>query len=76
MDRAEVYDIPLDVYVFLIFLYRVYTPWRNKLNRAAQGGEYDLLLWWESVVYITSRKRRTVRLGSLLELFESFPIKK
>ena len=30
--------------------------WRNKLNGAAHGGEYDLLLWWGSVVYITSRK--------------------
>ena len=43
------------------------STWRNKLNGAAQGGEYDLLLWWGSVVYITSRKR-TVRLGSLLGL--------
>ena len=49
-------------------------PWRNKLNGAAQGGEYDLLLWWGSVVYITSRKR-TVRLGLLLGLYESFLIK-
>ena len=49
--------------------------WRNKLNGAAQGAEYDLLLWWGSVVYITSKKR-TVRLGSLLGLYESFPIKK
>ena len=39
------------------------------------GGEYDLLLWWGSVVYITWRKR-TVRLGLLLGLYESFPIKK
>ena len=48
-------------------------PWRNKLNGAAQGGENDLLLWWRSVVYITSMKR-TVQLGSLLGLYESFPI--
>ena len=40
-----------------------------------KGGECDLLLWWGSVVYITSMKR-TVRLGSLLGLYESFPIKK
>ena len=38
------------------------------------GGENDLRRWWESVVYITSRKR-TVRLGSLLGLYERFPIK-
>ena len=53
----------------------VLDTWMNKLNGAAQGGEYDLLLWWGSVVYITSRKR-TVRLGSLLGLYESFQIKK
>ena len=32
------------------------------------GGEYDLLLWWGSVVYITS-SRSTVRLGSLQGLY-------
>ena len=38
-------------------------------NGAAQGGENDLRSWWGSVEYITSRKR-TVRLGSLLGLYE------
>ena len=52
-----------------------YLSWRNKLNGAAQGGEFDLLRWWGSVVYITS-SRRTVRLGSLQGLYERFPIKK
>ena len=42
---------------------------------SAQGDEYDLLLWWAYIVYITS-SRRTARLGSLLGLYESFPIKK
>ena len=42
---------------------------------AAQEGENDLRSWWGSVEYITSRKR-TVRLGSLLGLYERFPIKK
>ena len=42
---------------------------------AAQEGENDLRRWWGSVVYITSKKR-TVRLGSLLGLYESFLIKK
>ena len=45
-----------------------FNTWRNKLNGAAQGGEYDLLLWWGSVVYITSGKW-TVRLGSLLGIY-------
>ena len=47
----------------------------NEMERPRGGDEYDLLLWWASVVYITSRKR-TVQLGSLLGLYESFPIKK
>ena len=45
------------------------------INGAAQGGENDLRRWWGSVEYITSRKR-TVWLGSLLGLYERFPIKK
>ena len=45
------------------------------LYGAAQGGENDLRRWWGSVEYITSRKK-TVRLGSLLGLYERFPIKK
>ena len=31
--------------------------WRNKWNGAAQGDKYDLLLWWGSVVYITSEQK-------------------
>ena len=51
--------------------------WLNHggINGAAQGGENDLRRWWGSVVYITSKKR-TVRLGSLLGLYERFPSKK
>ena len=47
----------------------------GRINEMAQGGEFYLLRWWGSVVYITS-SRRTVRLGSLLGLYEGFPIKK
>ena len=45
------------------------------INGAAQVGEFDLPRWRASVVYITL-SRRTVRLGSLLGLYEKFPIKK
>ena len=50
-------------------------PCRNKLNGVAQEGEFNLLRWWGSVVYITS-SRRTVRLGLLQGVYERFPIKK
>ena len=36
--------------------------YRESIYRADQGGEFHLVGWWESVVYITS-SRRTVRLG-------------
>ena len=38
------------------------------------GGEYDLLLWWGSVVYITSSSR-TVQLGSQQRLYERSRLK-
>ena len=39
------------------------------ITGVAQGGEFNLLRWWGSVVYITS-SRRTVRLGSLQGIYE------
>ena len=45
------------------------------INGAAQGGEFDLHRRRASVEYITS-SRRTVRLGSVLGLYERYPNKK
>ena len=46
----------------------------NEMERPRGEGEYDLLLWWGSVVYITSSSR-TVQLGSQQRLYERSRLK-
>ena len=46
-------------------------PWRRRSGR----GDNDLRRWWGSVEYITSRRKRTVQLGSLLGLYERSRLK-
>ena len=47
----------------------------DSIFRVAKGGEFHLVGWWGSLVYIPS-SRRTVRLGQMQGVYERFPKQK